>query len=69
MNQVLIGREAEKAILRDALQSPEAEMVAVIGRRRVGKTFLIKKAYGSDIVFEITGLQNASGCGAIGAFQ
>lgn len=60
MNQVLIGREAEKVILRDALQSSEAEMVAVIGRRRVGKTFLIKKEYGNDFVFEITGLQNAS---------
>lgn len=60
MNQVLIGREAEKAILREALQSAEAEMVAVIGRRRVGKTFLIKKEYGNDFIFEITGLQNAT---------
>jgi len=60
MNQVLIGREAEKIILRDALQSPEAEMVAVIGRRRVGKTFLIKNEYRSHFVFEITGLQSAS---------
>ena len=60
MNQVLIGREAEKLILREALQSAEAEMVAVIGRRRVGKTFLIKKEYGNDFIFEITGLQNAT---------
>jgi len=60
MNQELIGREAEKAILRDALQSSEAEMVALIGRRRVGKTFLIKKEYGDNVIFEITGLQNAS---------
>ena len=59
MSQVLIGRNAEQAILREALQSSEAEMVAVIGRRRVGKTFLIKQAYASDVVFEITGLQNA----------
>lgn len=41
----LIGREKEQAILQDALLSAEAEFVAVIGRRRVGKTFLIKTAY------------------------
>jgi hypothetical protein len=35
-------------------------MVALIGRRRVGKTFLIKKAYENNFIFEITGLQNAS---------
>ena len=34
-------------------------MVAVIGRRRVGKTFLIKTVYKEQILFEITGLQNA----------
>ena len=33
-----IGREKEKEILQEALQSPEAEMVAVVGRRRVGKS-------------------------------
>lgn len=60
MDQALIGRDAEKLILREALQSPEAEMVAVIGRRRVGKTFLVKQEYGNDFIFEITGLQNAT---------
>lgn len=49
MDQVLIGREAEKLILREALQSPEAEMVAVVGRRRVGKTFLVKQEYRFDV--------------------
>ncbi|MEM7373578.1 MAG: ATP-binding protein [Bacteroidota bacterium] len=58
MHIPFIGREAEKAILTDARQSPEAEMVAVIGRRRVGKTFLIKTVYRQDLVFDITGIQN-----------
>ncbi len=40
--------------------SPEAEMIAVIGRRRVGKTFLIRKTFGEDITLEITGIQHAS---------
>jgi AAA+ ATPase superfamily predicted ATPase len=59
MDTTLIGRKEEKQILEDALASSESEMVAVIGRRRVGKTFLIKKTYQDQIIFEITGLQNA----------
>ena len=59
MKNEFIGREKEKAILQAALDSGEAEMVAVIGRRRVGKTFLIKTAYKGMIDFEATGVQNA----------
>ena len=34
-------------------------MIAVIGRRRVGKTYLIKNAYGDQVDFEVTGIQKA----------
>ncbi len=34
-------------------------MISVIGRRRVGKTFLIKKVYENHIAFQMTGTQNA----------
>ncbi len=60
MKNLLIGRKEEIAILQDALDSYESEMVAVIGRRRVGKTFLIQSVYKNQIVFEVTGIQNAS---------
>lgn len=40
-----IGRAEEQLILKEALQSYEPEMIAVIGRKRVGKTFLIKETY------------------------
>ncbi|MEZ4826050.1 MAG: ATP-binding protein [Bacteroidia bacterium] len=59
MEVSLIGREKEKSILNEALHSAGAEMVAVIGRRRVGKTFLIKTVYKEQTIFEITGLQDA----------
>jgi uncharacterized protein len=59
MKVEFIGREAEKEILQAALDANEAEMVAVIGRRRVGKTFLIKTFYAGRIDFEATGLQNS----------
>ncbi|MCB0840747.1 MAG: AAA family ATPase, partial [Bacteroidetes bacterium] len=54
----LIGREAEISTLEKALSSESAEMVSVIGRRRVGKTFLINHVYEKNILFSISGTQN-----------
>ena len=51
----LIGRQKEKEILLKALNSSEPEMVAIIGRRRVGKTFLIRSVYENRIDFQLTG--------------
>lgn len=57
-NNNFIGRTKEQAVLQTALASQEPEMVAVIGRHRVGKTFLIKNTYSDRIAFEVTGIQN-----------
>ena len=57
---MIIGRKEEIAILNEALQSKEAEMIAVLGRRRVGKTFLIREIYKERIIFEQTGIRNQS---------
>lgn len=57
-NNNFIGRTKEQAVLQTALASQEPEMVAVIGRHRVGKTFLIKNTYSDRIAFEVTGVQN-----------
>ncbi len=46
--------------LRSLLQSPKAEFVAVYGRRRVRKTFLIRKAYANKFTFQFTGLANVN---------
>lgn len=58
--ETIIGREEEKKILSQALQSREAELIAVYGRRRIGKTFLIRNYYRQQIVFELTGIHNAN---------
>jgi len=55
----LIGRDKEQAILQEAFASDRAEMVAITGRRRVGKTFLIRSVYADKIDLEFTGVQNA----------
>jgi uncharacterized protein len=56
--QKFIGREAELRVFSEALTSQEAELIAVFGRRRVGKTFLIRHAYQKRMVFEFSGVKN-----------
>ncbi len=56
----LTGREEEIEILKDLLRSDKPELLAVYGRRRVGKTFLIKTFYRDHIVFSCTGEYKAS---------
>jgi uncharacterized protein len=51
----LIGRETEKARLDTMLTSGQADFLAVYGRRRVGKTFLIRQHLKNNIVFDFTG--------------
>jgi AAA+ ATPase superfamily predicted ATPase len=47
-----VNRTRELAVLRQALDSDRAELVVVYGRRRVGKTELLRKASeGRDLVF------------------
>jgi len=60
MKESLIGRKKEQKILQKALKSNHPEMVSVVGRRRVGKTFLIRSVYKKNIAFELTGIQNAT---------
>lgn len=52
MTEAVIGRENETKTLSSLLLSKSPEFLAVYGRRRVGKTFLIKQFFGSrKIVF------------------
>ena len=53
---MIIGRKEEQQILRSAAQSENSEFVAVYGRRRVGKTFLIRETFGYKFTFQHTGL-------------
>lgn len=68
MPAILIGRKEEQDILLTALASSEAELVAVFGRRRVGKTYLIRQTYQPHIAFEMTGLQNSDNAGQLQNF-
>lgn len=56
---MLIGREKEQKRLLMAESSEQSEFVAVFGRRRVGKTFLIRETFKDRFCFYHTGLANA----------
>ena len=55
---MLIGRENEQKKLKDLLETDKSEFVAVYGRRRIGKTFLIRETFGYQFAFEHMGLRN-----------
>jgi hypothetical protein len=57
--EVIIGRDVEKKTLAEMLVSKEAELIALYGRRRVGKTFLVRNLYHKHMVFEFTGEHEA----------
>lgn len=56
----IIGRKEEIKYLAVLLEKSEPEFVAVYGRRRVGKTHLVREVYKKNIVFECSGLHEKS---------
>ena len=59
----VIGRQAELDLLEDAYHSPRAELIAIYGRRRVGKTFLIREFFSNKQdgwFFQVSGIKNAA---------
>lgn len=51
----IIGRKREQALIQEYYDSPKAELVAIYGRRRVGKTFLVKSFFHQTFDFYFTG--------------
>lgn len=57
----ILGREKEKAILKKILQSNQASFLAIYGRRRIGKTFLIRNYFArKGVFFHLTGIQDGN---------
>lgn len=55
----MIGRERERRLLEEAMDSEYSEFVAVYGRRRVGKTFLVRETFDYSFAFQHAGVANA----------
>ena len=56
MKDRIIGRESEKEVLTSLYQSNNAEFLAVYGRRRVGKTYLVREFFEDTFAFYHTAL-------------
>jgi uncharacterized protein len=57
---MIIGRQYEKEKLTEVLESDQPAFVAIYGRRRVGKTFLVKEFFNHQFAFYTTGLANSN---------
>ena len=53
--QSIIGREEEIATLERLYKSQKSEFIAIYGRRRIGKSFLVSEVYGRKLVFSVVG--------------
>jgi len=58
--EAIIGRKEEQKTLQRVFDSPRAEFLAIYGRRRVGKTYLIKQFFSAKPChyFQITGMKD-----------
>lgn len=56
----IIGREYEQKLILERCKSNKAELIAVYGRRRVGKTFLVRKMFNDQFAFSFIGMYEVS---------
>lgn len=68
-NGIIIGRKHEQAIISNYMESGKAELIAVYGRRRVGKTYLIKGMFNNQFDFSFTGLYDVTRAIHLSQFQ
>ncbi len=55
----MTGRAQQIAAMTDALQVQRSSFIALTGRRRVGKTYLIEQVYQNYFCLKVTGIQGA----------
>lgn len=57
---MLIGRDKEQAILLSLLEKSESQFCTVYGRRRVGKTYLVRQVFKEYMFFSHTGVYKST---------
>lgn len=55
----MVGRIAQTKAMNNALNAKGSTFAAITGRRRVGKTYLIREIYKDHMCFSMTGIQHA----------
>ena len=65
----MIGRIKEQKTLREAYNSEYSQFVAVYGRRRIGKTFLVRETFEYSFTFQHAGAAKETLKGQLGLFR
>ena len=65
----MVGRKTEQKRLEEAFGRDEAQLVAVYGRRRVGKTFLVRETFRGRFYFQHAGLSRGTMSEQLAAFR
>lgn len=68
MKENIIGRDSELCQLEAMMESDRPDLMAVYGRRRIGKTFLIKEFFNNTFDYYATGIYEGSGKEELDAF-
>ena len=69
MTDTIIGREIEQEILRQRIESDAPELIAIYGRRRIGKTFLVRRYFNDKFSFYCTGIYQGTKKEQLGEFN
>ena len=56
----IIGRIKEQELLDEYMASGKSELIAIYGRHRIGKTFLVKQYFDERFDFYMTGIYGKS---------
>ena len=65
----IIGRIAEQEILAQRIKSNSPELIAIFGRRRIGKTFLVRQFFQDSFDFYFTGIYQGTKQEQLGEFR
>ena len=65
----MIGRVKERNQLLEAFASNDSEFVAVYGRRRVGKTYLVRETFAQGFAFQHTGVKKGTAAVQLARFR
>jgi uncharacterized protein len=57
---MIAGRLQEQQIMHQLLHSDRSEFLVIYGRRRIGKTFLVRNVYEFDLTFQMTGMADVA---------
>ena len=69
MKNVIIGRKVEREILRQRIETKSPELIAIYGRRRVGKTYLVRQFFEDKFCFYFTGIYQGTKKEQLGEFK